>query len=153
MHRHSVDPLSLSLAQGAAANVSGGCLVRAKKGTASGSWAALIAPTAHGPTGWSVLHRHSVDPLSLSLARGAAANVSGGCLVRAKKGIASGSWTALIAPTAHSYGRWLGANCIPALHLVVGGRPPTPTYLYRIRDLIRHCLFSTDVVVLRHVQF
>jgi hypothetical protein len=83
LHRHSVDPLqvSLSLAQGVAANVSGDCLVRAKKGTAAGSWAALIAPTAYGPAGWPVLHRHSVDPLSLSLAQGAEANVSGGCLV------------------------------------------------------------------------
>ena len=54
-----------------------------------------------GPAGWSVLHRHSIDTLSLSLAQGAAANVSGDCLVRAKKGTASGSWAALIAPTAH----------------------------------------------------
>jgi hypothetical protein len=41
-------------------------------------------------------------------------------------------------------GRWLkqlGGNCIPALHLVDGGRPPTPTFLYRICDLIRHRLF------------
>ena len=28
-----------------------------------------------GPAGWSVLHRHSVDPLSLSLAQGTVANV------------------------------------------------------------------------------
>ena len=34
-----------------------------------------------GPAGWSVLHRHSVDPLSLSLAQGAVANVGGDCLV------------------------------------------------------------------------
>jgi len=56
-----------------------------------------------GPAGWSVLHRHSVDLLSLSLAQGAAANVSGDRLVRAnlKEGTASGSWAALIAPTAH----------------------------------------------------
>ncbi len=54
-----------------------------------------------GPVGWSVLHRHSVDPLSLRLAQGAAANVSGDCLVQAKKGTASGSWAALIAATAH----------------------------------------------------
>jgi hypothetical protein len=49
LHRHSVEPLSssLSLAHCAAANVSGDRLVRAKIGTASGAWAALIAPTAH----------------------------------------------------------------------------------------------------------
>ncbi len=48
-----------------------------------------------GPAGWSVLHRHShcVDPLSLSLAQGAAANVGGDCLVWAKIGTAPGAWT------------------------------------------------------------
>ncbi len=54
-----------------------------------------------GPARWFVLHRHSVNPLSLSLAQWAAANVSGDCLVRAKLGTASGAWTALIASTAH----------------------------------------------------
>jgi hypothetical protein len=44
------------------------------------------------------LHRHSVEPLSLSLAYCAAANVSGDHLVRAKIGTAPGVWT---APTAH----------------------------------------------------
>ena len=42
-----------------------------------------------GPPGWSVLHRHSPDALSLSLACATAANVSGDSLVRAKIGISS----------------------------------------------------------------
>jgi hypothetical protein len=54
-----------------------------------------------GPAGWFVLHRHSVEPLSLSLAHCASANVSGDRLVRAKLGTASGAWAALIARTAH----------------------------------------------------
>ncbi len=51
-----------------------------------------------GPAGWFVLHRHSVGPLSLSLAYCAAANVSGDRLVRAKIGTVPGAWT---APNAH----------------------------------------------------
>ena len=40
-------------------------------------------PMILGPAGWSVLHRHSPDALSLSLAC-ATANVSGGSLVTSK---------------------------------------------------------------------
>ena len=51
MHRHSVDPLSLSLTQGAAANVGGDCLVRAKLGIAPGAW----TRTAGAPKLWKVI--------------------------------------------------------------------------------------------------
>jgi hypothetical protein len=56
-----------------------------------------------GPAGWFVLHRHSVEPLSLSVAYCAAANVSGDRPVRAKIGTAPAAWTAWtrIAPIAH----------------------------------------------------
>ena len=54
-----------------------------------------------GPPGWSVLHCHSPDALSLVLAHCTATNVSDDSLVRAKIRICPGAWAAIIAPTAH----------------------------------------------------
>jgi hypothetical protein len=54
-----------------------------------------------GPTGWSVLRRHSLDALSLSPASKGARYVSGDRPVRGKIGICPGEWAAFIAPTAY----------------------------------------------------
>ncbi len=53
------------------------------------------------PAGWSVLHRHGPDALSLSLEYSAATNVSGDSLILAKIGSCPGAWATIIAPTAH----------------------------------------------------
>ena len=53
------------------------------------------------PAGRPVLHRHGLDPHSLSLAYNAAPNMCSYSLVRAKTRSRSGAWSPLIAPTAH----------------------------------------------------
>ncbi len=54
-----------------------------------------------GPPRRSVLHCDSLPTLSLLLANHTATNVSGDSLIRAKIGISSGAWAAIITPTTH----------------------------------------------------
>jgi len=54
-----------------------------------------------GPPRRSVLHCDRLHTLSLLLANHTATNVSGDGLIRAKIGISSGAWAAIITPTTH----------------------------------------------------
>ena len=79
-----------------------------------------------GPPGWSVLHCHSPDALSLSLACATAANVSGDSLVRAKIGISSWNLVASRVTRWHRGAKWLSGRVdgLPATQVARGPVAP-----------------------------